>query len=66
MSGREMARLFISDKREKQDDAFALRQWLIDAQGWADMIVREAESAEAMLFLASEASPQPERDSSFK
>ena len=73
-----MARLFISYKREEQDYAFALRQWLIDAQGWddrdifvdrahlkagkiwADMIFREAESAEAMLFLASEASLQPE------
>ena len=31
-----MARLFISYKREEQDYAFALRQWLIDQQGWSD------------------------------
>jgi TIR domain len=29
-----MARLFISYKREDQDYAFALRQWLVDARGW--------------------------------
>ena len=29
-----MARLFISYKREEQDYAFAIRQWLIDEQGW--------------------------------
>lgn len=30
-----MARLFISYKREEQTYAFALRQWLMDVQGWA-------------------------------
>jgi hypothetical protein len=29
-----VARLFISYKREEQSYAFAVRQWLIDAQGW--------------------------------
>jgi len=29
-----MARLFVSYKREEQAYAFALRQWLIDAQDW--------------------------------
>lgn len=29
-----MARLFISYKREDQDYAFAVRQWLIDHKGW--------------------------------
>jgi hypothetical protein len=73
-----MARLFISYKREEQDHAFALRQWLMDAQGWADeeifvdrtkleagdawadMIFAQAEAAEVMLFLASEASLHPD------
>jgi hypothetical protein len=30
-----MSRLFISYKREEQAYAFALRQWLIDAQDWS-------------------------------
>lgn len=69
-----LARLFVSYKSEEQAYAFALRQWLIDRQGWADrdvfvdkghlsagkewesMLLSEAETAEAMLFLASEAS----------
>ena len=72
--GVNMARLFISYKRAEQDYAFALRQWLMDRQGWAsdDIFVdldhlraggdwatklfTEAESAQAMLFLASDAS----------
>ncbi len=29
-----MARLFISYKREERSHAFAVRQWLIDKQGW--------------------------------
>jgi hypothetical protein len=29
-----LARLFISYKRDEQSYAFAVRQWLIDAQGW--------------------------------
>jgi len=67
-----VARLFISYKREEQSYAFAVRQWLIDEQGWrADDIfvdvdqlragdewerklLAEAESSEAMLFLASD------------
>jgi hypothetical protein len=69
-----LARLFISYKRQEQNYAFAVRQWLIDAQGWSaeDIFVdvghltagvewerkllAEAETAEAMLFLASKAS----------
>jgi WD40 repeat protein len=67
-----LARLFISYKREERSYAFAVRQWLIDAQGWraedifVDVdhvltgdewerkILAEAESAEAILFIASE------------
>src|SRR5262249_35047576 len=75
--GSSVARLFISYKREEQDYAFAVRQWLIDAQGWlpedifvdrdrvragADWrakILSEAEAAQAVLFLASDASLNP-------
>jgi hypothetical protein len=73
-----LARLFISYKREEQAYAFALRQWLMDVQGWSSedifvdvghltagvewekKVLAEAEAAEAMLFLASEASLDPE------
>ena len=73
-----MARLFISYKRDEQDYAFALRHWLMEAEGWpdddifidrtklragnrwADLIFAEAEAAEVMLFLASEASLHPD------
>jgi hypothetical protein len=73
-----VARLFISYKREEQNYAFAIRQWLIEAQGWvpedifvdldylragadwAEKLLAEAERAQAMLFIASEASLNPE------
>lgn len=72
--GAGVARLFISYKSEEQAYAFAIRQWLLEQQGWAEKdvfvdkghlsagkewettLLSEAEAAEAMLFLASEAS----------
>ena len=76
--GGALARLFVSYKREEQDYAFAIREWLIGKHGWlpedifvdldylragtdwAEKLFAEAERAQAMLFLASEASLEPE------
>jgi hypothetical protein len=34
-AGAQLARLFISYKREEQAYAFAVRQWLMDGHGWS-------------------------------
>ena len=70
------SRLFISYKRTEHEHAvaFAVRQWLIDSQGWSgddifvdldnlhagmdweEALLAHAEAAQAMLYLASDAS----------